>query len=294
MIANTTLQLSRRRMVVQLASLVDLLFVILFLQYMQLRVASQRQAVASQLQAVGERELRTRAEQAAKSAEEKEKSALAVKETAMAQVDKLVRLRDNNQRLNDEIKALNKQLAELREKTQDADKRIIEEEKRADAERQDLAKIVQGMLGVDIGPALKNAPQKDIGALKRQWEELEEASPGAIVQHLRKTAEMQKLCSIWEVHVNEDGTVRLRFGDAPWTFRPKNADDFAQQVYDKSKETGEPKSLVLVLETFGNAQLATRNNVKKGLKIAADLLKAQWPGKRFEIAIPRFSAAPPP
>ena len=280
MTGNTTLPVFRRRMVVQLASLVDLLFVILFLQYMQLRVASYRQAVA-------ERELRTRAE-------EKEKSATAVKERAMARVDRQVLLQDENRRLQDELVALKKKFAELREKNKDVDAWLIEEAKHADAERQDLAKAVQGMLGVDIGSALANASPRDVETLTRQFKELEKASPSAIVQHLRKTVEMQKLCSIWEVHVNEDGTVRLRFGDEPLTFRPKNADDCAQQIFDKSKEVGEPKSLVLVLETFGNAQLSVRKAVKEGLKIAANLLKAQWPGKRFEVAIPHFSAAPPP
>ena len=62
MIRNSVLQSSRRRLVVQLAALVDLLFVILFLQYMQLRLISHRQAVS-------EKELRTQAEIAAKDAQ---------------------------------------------------------------------------------------------------------------------------------------------------------------------------------------------------------------------------------
>jgi hypothetical protein len=128
------------------------------------------------------------------------------------------------------------------------------------------------MLGVDIGPALKNAPPRDIEAMTQQWMTLKKASPSAIVQHLRKTAEMQKLCSIWDVHVNEDGMVRLRFGDTTWRFRPKDEDDFARQFYDRSKEAGEPKSFVLVVETFGNAQLSTRDSVKKGSVSAGKLL----------------------
>ena len=256
MTTNTTLQLSRRRMVVQLASLVDLLFVILFLQYMQLRAhvpSPGGRGASGRSHAGGARGQDARGKG--------EKSALAVKETAMAQVDKLVQLRDNNQRLNDEIKALN--TASSRNSGREAWMPTSGSSRRQNAlpmrSGWGLAKVVQGMLGVDIGPVHKNASQRNIVVMKKQWDDLEKASPDAILQHLRKTAEMQKLCSIWEVHVNEDGTVRLRFGDAPWTFRPKNEDDFAQQIYDKSKEAGEPKNPFLSWRhsAMPNFQLAT-------------------------------------
>lgn len=287
MTGNSILQPSRRRMVVQLASLVDLLFVILFLQYMQLRVTAQRQEDA-------ERERSTRAEQAAKNAEEtaksakeKEKSAKAVTEAAMAGLRKSELQQSEIRRLTEDLNAANNRIKELESK-QGEDKRI------ADKERLDLAEAARKMLGVDIGPALKGNPQTDISALRKELDKLKTASPSQIVQHLRQTVEVQKHCSIWDVHVYADGNVRLRFGETTAKFRPQDENDFADRFCTTAREAGEPKSLVLVLWTFGNAQFSTRESVRKGLDKASLLLKSGWSGhKQIEVASGRFSAIEP-
>jgi len=270
MIRNSVLQSSRRRLVVQLASLVDLLFVILFLQYMQLRLVSHRQAVT-------EKELRTQAETAAKDAQG----------VTNQVVHNLEQLQNANRQLTEDLRNAEKQIKGLEGKSKEV-ARLAEEELLF------VAKAAQDMLGVDIGPALKYASPSDVDGIKKLLGKLRTADPSAIVQHLRTTREIQKLCTIWDVHVNEDGTVRLRCGDVTRTFRPRDENDFAQQFVDVSKEAGEPKSLVVILRTFGDAQLAARECEEKGLERAKVLLRAEWPTKRFALATAHFSAAAPP
>jgi hypothetical protein len=270
MIRNAVLQSSRRRLVVQLASLVDLLFVILFLQYMQLRLVSHRQAMA-------ETQRRSQAEVAAKDAQ-----------TVTDQVVRnLEQLQNTNRQLAEDLKNADKQIRKLEGKSQEV-------ARRAEEELLFVAKAARDMLGVDLEPALKNGSPGDIEAIKRTLGSLRTADPGAIVQHLRTTREIQKLCSIWDVHLGEDGRVRIRCGEATRTFRPRDENDFAQQFADTCKEAGEPKSLVVVLRTFGDAQLAARECEEKGLERAKVLLRSEWPNKRFVLSTPHFSAAAPP
>jgi hypothetical protein len=269
MLRNAVLQSSRRRLVVQLAALVDLLFVILFLQYMQLRLISHRQAVE-------QKQRRTEAEAAAKDAQ-------GVTDQV---VHNLEQLQNANRQLTEDLKNAEKQIRGLEGKSKEV-ARLAQEE------LQFVARAAQDMLGVDLEPALKNGTQTDIESIKKLLGTLRTADPGAIVQHLRTTREIQKLCSIWDVHVSEDGTVRLRCGDSTRTFRPRDENDFAQQFVETSKEAGEPKSLVVILRTFGDAQLSVRECEDKGLERAKVLLRAEWPNKRFVLSTAHFSAAAP-
>jgi hypothetical protein len=270
MIRNSVVQSSRRRLVVQLAALVDLLFVILFLQYMQLRLISHRQSLT-------ETEQRTQAEIAARNAR-------GITEQA---VQNLKQLQIDNRQLTDDLRNAEKQIKVLEGKSKEV-------AQQAEEELLFLGKAAQSMLGVDIGPALKNASPDDVDAVKKLLTGLRTADPGAVVQHLRTARELQKLCSIWDEHLSADGTVRLRCGDVTRTFRPRDENDFAQRFVDVSKEAGEPKSLVVVLRTFGDAQFAARECEEKGLERAKVLLRAEWPTKRFAISTAHFSLAAPP
>jgi hypothetical protein len=269
-IRNTVAQSSRRRLVVQLAALVDLLFVILFLQYMQLRLLSHRQYVT-------DRELRTDAETAARNAR-------GVTDEA---VRNLKQLQIDNRRLAEDLQNAQKQVAILEGKN----KEVV---RRAEEELQFVAKSAQAMLGVDLEPALKNAAPTEVDALKKLLAGMKSADPGAIVEHLRTSRELQKLCSIWDEHLNEDGSVRLRMGDVTRTFRPRDENDFAQQFVEATKEAGEPKSLVVVMRTFGDAQYAAQQCEQKGMDRANVLLRAEWPTKRFAISSEHYSLKPPP
>jgi hypothetical protein len=270
MIRSTVSQSSRRRLVVQLASLVDLLFLILFLQYMQLKLVSHRRAVT-------EIELRTQAEASAHDA----------RGVANQVVKNLQQLQNDNRRLTEDLRNAEKQIKGLEGKSKEL-------QQLSEKELLFVGKAAQDMLGVDIGPALKNASPSDVEDVKKVLAGLRGADPAAIVQHLRTTREIQKLCSIWDVHLDEDGAVRLRLGDVARTFRPRDENDFAQQFVDVSKEAGEPKSLVVILRTFGDAQKSALDLEDKGLERAVVLLRAEWPTKRFALSTAHFSVAPPP
>ena len=196
-------------------------------------------------------------------------------------------MQNANRQLSEDLKNAEKQIRGLEGKSKEV-------ARQAEEELLFVAKAAQDMLGVDLGPALKNGTPTDIDAIKGLLAKLRTADPGAIVQHLRTTREIQKLCSIWDVHLNEDGSVRLRCGDSVRAFRPRDENDFAQQFVETSKEAGEPKSLVVILRTFGDAQLVARECEEKGLERAKVLLRAEWPTKRFVLSTSHFSAAAPP
>jgi hypothetical protein len=119
-------------------------------------------------------------------------------------------------------------------------------------------------------------------------------NPAHIVQTLRRSAELRKLCDVWEVHVYPDGTARVRAPDPPdlgeRKFLPKDANDFTTRFMQIVAKKSEPKSLVLILFTHGNAELQSIANVEKGLEQVRTVWRTRLSTqKSVQVSAPNYS-----
>src|SRR5947209_6885927 len=208
----------RRRMILQLTALVDLLFIVMFLQYVELQDASGRRVRA-------EAERRRLAEAARLDANKLKDSALA-HTSAMSQ--RLQDLEAQNQKLQDKLQEANKKLAVATVEQQS-------EEKRAAEDLKAIGSVVQQVIGIPpdaLTGALRQASQAEREKLLARMDELKHQPPAKLVQHLRQTAELKKYCEIWQVHIYSDNSVSLSVTDGATgeRFFPRSADEVANRL----------------------------------------------------------------
>jgi hypothetical protein len=253
----------RRRLIIQLAALVDLLFVVMFLQYTeQTRSAAEQKA---------------RLQRAAEDAE-------GLKRMVVAKQDDLVKQRDD---LASEVEDLKKRLAKETRKSTDIEKQVQEIGRVA-------AELIKGVDAKALADTLRGAPPQDVEAILSALSESTGKNAAQVVQMLRKSAELKNWSDIWEVHLFYDGHVRVRGpGVRDREFMPNDANDFTIQFMNVVKEAGEPKSLVIVMFTHGNAELGAIDLVTKGLDQVRTVWSGQAPGKKIQVTAPRYSAEAP-
>jgi hypothetical protein len=255
---------TRRRVVVQLAALVDLLFVVFFLQYAQMQKSS---------------------------AEDRAKGTNAQKTTRLAieNQDKLVQERNE---LYEKNRELQRRLAESEAKTMDT-------QKRAQDQIDLIAKTAQEMLrGVDpkaVAEQMRGATNEQRDEIVEELRSAQKKSPAGLVQSLRKSAELQKRCDVWEVHLSADGRARIRGPGIQDRFIvPKDENDFCNQFMQVVGETREPLSLVLILFTHGNVEARDLHAVNVGLEQVRKTWSARVPAsKSIQVATPGYSEEPP-
>jgi hypothetical protein len=274
----------RRRMMLQLTSLVDLLFIVMFLQYMELQDASAQQLAAESARR--------------KLAETARVDANRLKESALANTEDMTRrlqsLESENKALQDRLTEANKRIAVTQVEQQ-------AQERRAAADMRAIGAAVKDMIGIApeaVVAAIGPAPEGERVKLRQRFEDLKGKAPGELVRHLRETSELKKYSEIWEVHIASDNSVSLKIGperegQLPQQLFVRSADEFANRVVAAAKEQGEPKSLVIICLTWADADLRTREMVANGLKFAVIALKPEWGGtKRIELARLGYSEAP--
>lgn len=271
----------RRRMILQLTALVDLLFIVMFLQYIELQESSNRRLRS-------EAERRQLAEAARVDANRLKESALA---HTSAMTQRLQDLQTQNQTLQDKLDEVNKKLAVAAVEQQSEERRQAEELK-------SIGNVVHQMIGIPpdaLAGALRQAPDAEREKLLSRLEELKRQPPAKLVQHLRETAELKKYSEIWQAHIYSDNSISINLtgegaGDR---FFPRTADEVANRLVTAAKEHGEPKSLVIVCLTWADADLRTREIVSNGLKFAVIALKPEWGGgKRIEVARLGYAESP--
>lgn len=262
----------RRRLVVQLAALVDLLFVVMFMQYTQL-----------QQSAAQERELRAQAQSVSRDAS-------ALKNEALNNLNELTSERDELKRQNEK----------LLEETAALQGRKDEIERAAEVQLREIAAAAKELLsGVDpaaVSTIMAGASDRQRAAVLKSLDEAQGQNIAAMVQSLRTAAELRKRCDIWEVHINPDNSVRIKPPEGePRVVRLHGADDFTQQFLALTKEFREPQSLVLILLTHGNASVGTIEAVQKGLEQVRTVWRSELVRRTLDIqlTVPAYSSDSP-
>jgi len=302
-----------RRIVVSLTPLLDLLLIVIFAQYMDLKGKSD-EAVAKLLQneaAEAARQQRmeaadaaaTHAARAAQDAAAARKQAERLRAAAAAERDAAVRLR---KQVEAELQAKIKTIADLRA---DVDRLKLElKVVRTDAAEEveqahrDL-ELAAGALAdiLKLPPeaftdALETLPEDERMAVRRELEDVRGKGVEKVIQHLRKISALKKRCDFWEVYIAADDSVTVKSNAQVYgPFSAESEDQFILEMKQITERLPEPKSLVIILLSWGDAQRQTRRTAEESLRTLANVyLKSKHGGqKRFELAVLGFSASPP-
>ena len=279
---------TRRRFTLQLAPLLDLLFIVLFAQYIDLQEATKRE-IAQATQRSQE------AEQQRGNAEMAEREAAKLRTDALSQVSEL------NQRLEQfeiEKRRLTRELELARAATEKEGMAREELEKLAAKDRTAIGSLVQNVLRINqdsILEAIQGAPAPDRQRLRASFEEMSSKSAAAVIHHLRATEELKKRADLWEVYIGDDNTVKVTVvGEVmAENLQVLSPDQLANTIAEAARQRGEPKSLVIILLSWSNADRRTRDLARQALDDVVTVLKADWPGKRIEVAPLGYTPVPP-
>ena len=272
---------TRRRFTLQLTPLLDLLFIVLYAQYIDLQEITRREIAQ-------ETERRHQAEQHEEQA-------------AKLRTDALQQLSDLNQKVEQfeiEKRRLARELELARAETAKEGQAREELEKLAAKDRTAIGQLVQSVLRINqdaILEAIQGAPAPDRQRLRASFEEMSTKSAAAVIHHLRATEELKKRADLWEVYIGDDNTVRVTMvGEAmAENLQVLSPDQLANVIAEAARQRGEPKSLVIILLSWSNADRKTRDLTRQALDDVVTVLKADWTGKRIEVAPLGYTPVPP-
>jgi hypothetical protein len=275
-----------RRVVVSLTPLLDMLLIVIFAQYIDLKGTSERTVArlqktsAADLEA--ERQMRLKAER---------------------ERDHAITLREETEK---ELQAQTKTIESLRMETDKLGAELAEARSKAAVEaeqaRRDMeaaAEVLSDILKLPkeaFGEALKTLPLEERTAVRRELEDVRGKGVDKVIQHLRKLTALKKRCDFWEVFIDDDNTIVVKYGDMRFgPFTVESEDQFVLKMETIVGKMPEPKSLVIVLLSYAGAQRWIRREVESGLRRLCDVrLKAKYDGeKRFELAVLGFTTTSP-
>ncbi len=267
---------SPRKLTLQLTPLLDLMLIVIFAQYMEVHQRSLEQeqtttqAVAEAVTLRDERD-RTRHDLA----------------LLRLQLDR--RDVDFNQ-LRDDLK---KREQELTERLQSA----LEREERVGDIISQMFQVPPELVEKAFKPRNDRDPPRtpqEIEQLQRAFQELAQKRRREAVMHVLTFEELKKRCDIWELYVTPSGGTILLAGNTTHEFRAESVDSFQQQLYQRYKALPQPKGLVIIILSYGDADARAREVALVGLPGAMERMRADSSGRtQFEYAVLGYSPESP-
>lgn len=259
----------RRRMTFQLTPLLDLLLIVIFAQSMEVRQQASR--VHSELDSE-----RTKIAQRLSQQQQQWKSHQEVAEQELQQREA--------------------SLEQLREQYAEQFRSIVKQQQQA---AQTLAEALNlpGTVVEQIAMLRSANRPEDAEALERAMSQLPEMVSGRgdeLLQFLRRFDEMQKHVSIWELHLQENGKAILTDGEQSATISFQSGDEFVVQAVQETKAFSEPKPLVIVLLSYGDAQAGQRRRLVECMPLFMNRLRTDSGNVRwFDYSLMGFRASGP-
>lgn len=294
-----------KRGAIQLAALVDLLFVIVFLQFTELEISTNQEGKVDKNKI---EELDDQLGNEKKSL----KNVIAQRDEGRAKIKGIeVTLREIKELLKkaeDKVDTLEKKDAENSKKNdllkkdndtlKEAEQRAKERKEKAEKETQNVYKAVKDFIGsIDpkaIEEAMKQDEKQDREKIIKALGDLAGKKASQVALELKKASEIRNRIDVFEVHIFDDDQIRLRRSDAPpKTFTATKSKEFSDTFELYVKSGNQPKNMVLILFTTGDCKYLVMEEVKKGIDEAIVKLKALNTGADIQSTIPSFLSIPP-
>lgn len=247
-----------RRLQFQLMPLLDLLLIMIFSLYLEVRERGERQ-------------------------EERIERRLAAREREQDR-----RLAEARAALEAERGALASEREELRGRAEDA----IGQQRQAADLVAELFAVPQELVDKALRPPPLGAPSRlpeETERLRQRFRELAALRGPRVVEHLLTHEELRKRADVWTVRVRGNGEIVFSTGDRTQNFRAATAEEFASRLYNRHKALPQPKGLVVLLVSYGDARADVRKAVLDGLPEAVHLMREDRLGRtQFEYAVLGF------
>ena len=254
--------LSPRRLTLQLTPLLDLLLIVMFSQYIENRDRSlQAQEEIAQQRSAADAELAERRET-----------------------------------VEQEFARQQKSLDDLRTVYDERFRSIIEQHHQAGTLLAESLNLPGAAMTEILKLRTANSPDdaERLSVAAERVEELMQARGEDVFRFLIKVDQMQKHVSVWEVYVLENGKAKISNGDQSFTADYQSETDFAARLFEHSKSFADPRTLVILLLSWGDAQGGARQRAITGMPILAEQLRKDAAGIRwYDFSIVGFRADGP-
>ncbi|MCA9017692.1 MAG: hypothetical protein KDA77_20380 [Planctomycetaceae bacterium] len=286
--------ISRRRLTFQLTPLLDLLLIVIFAQFMDTQETTAR--------------IEQRAEQQVEQAESKAKKYSELSEAAQ---QKSIALAEQNAQVERKAEQSKQAAAELEQRmrilqqlSEKKNQELSEQLKVAQEQRNRVGELVQELFQLPdslVDPLLKSKDDPDsektkaeIERIRKQLQELAGARGEDVIRHFLTYDELTKRSDIWELYLTENGVFRLKIGQQTTDFRADSQTAFVDRFYAIYKTVPQPKSLVIILFSYGDAKASVRFAATQGLPLVAERMRADSSGRtRYEYAVMGFAPEKP-
>lgn len=286
--------ISRRRLTFQLTPLLDLLLIVIFAQFMDTQETTARIEQRTQQQVM-------QAEQTAQAIQEKHAAA----QKELAELN-----RSNRQLLLDAMQAektaieIQKRARANAQLTEKQNRELSEQLEQTREQRNLVGEMVQQLFQLPdslLDPLLNaradpesEQTKKEIERIKKQLQELAGGKAIDVVKHFLTYDELTKRSDIWELYLTENGIFRLKIGDQSAEFRADSPQEFVDRFYAVYKTVPQPKSLVIILFSYGDARASVRFAATQGLPLVAERMRTDSSGRtRYEYAVMGFTPQGP-
>ncbi|WP_299461291.1 hypothetical protein [uncultured Gimesia sp.] len=286
--------ISRRRLTFQLTPLLDLLLIVIFAQFMDTQETTAR--------------IEQRAEQQVAQAEQKTAKYSELSDQARRKIDTLSE--QNERALRDAAQTkemaveMEQRMRGIQQLSEKKNQELTEQLKEAQEQRNLVGELVQQLFQLPdqiIDPLLESKAEPDsektkaeIERIKQQLQELAGAKAEDVIRHFLTYDELTKRSDIWELYLTENGVFRLKIGKQSTDFRADSASSFVDRFYAIYKTVPQPKSLVIILFSYGDAKASVRFAATQGLPLIAERMRADSSGRtRYEYAVMGFAPEKP-
>ncbi len=261
--------LSRRRLTLQLTPLLDLLLIVMFSQYIENRhrTVTAQEEIAEQHKFL---------------------------DAERAQLDEQLNLR--RAELEQEYSLQRQQVDSLRQLYNERFKSIIDQHHQIGS----LIAETLNLPGAAVAEILKlrttSSPDDAarLTAATEQLRELMNVRGEDVFRFFVKVDEMQKHVSLWEVHVQDNGQALISDGQQSFTTDFSTEADFAGRLFESSKAFTDPKTLVIVLLSWGDAQAGNRQQAIDAMTAFMEELRRDAAGTRwYDFSIVGYRAQGP-
>jgi len=271
-------RITRRKLTLQLTPLLDLMLIVFFLQYLQLRENEVKRVSAAEAVQVD----------VARLAEELEAARRGAADAARSADEFRRQLAEERQRavgLEGVAKAERARTEQMLSREDELGRLVVE---LFNVPRGDVEKVLNnpGAGGVARSP-------EEVAALRKQFQEMAAATSGRMIKHLLVFDEIRKRCDVWEVFVDPQHLVTINTGVRKVSLRlnlKENGDPdlerFEAEFVELARGLPDPKSLVVVLLTYDRGtRLIVTEALDRTMPRVMRLLADQSRGAvRFEYA----------
>ncbi|MEJ7591449.1 MAG: hypothetical protein WKF77_07860 [Planctomycetaceae bacterium] len=248
--------LPKRRLALQLTPLLDLLLIVMFSQYIE----NRNRSVAAQ-------------------------EALAAREKSLD-----TRLAEQDARMEQRRLALEKDVADRKASLAELSKTYDERFRSILNQHQQIGSILAESLNLPgnvMAEVLKLRTSGSSDDAKRlqdaaeRLQKLMQARGEEIFRFMLQVDEMQKHVTIWEIHVQENGQAFITDSQQSFVTDFATDADLAARLFESSKSFSEPKSLIVVLLTWSDAQAVARRRAIDAMPLLMEQLRSDAGGTRW-------------